>query len=244
MAKNNLLYGLRSIIEAIQSGKEIEKVFLKKDLSNPIASELKGICRNYNIPISYVPIEKINRITTKNHQGAIAYTSEIEYKNIEEILIRAYEEGRTPLFLILDEITDTRNLGAIARTAECCGVDAIVLPIKGSALINSDTIKTSAGALHYLNICRVKSLVEVVKYLKDSGLQIFAADEKNNIDYTEVKYSEPCAIIMGSEESGICKELLDLADNKITIPVLGQIKSLNVSVATAVILYEVVKQRK
>lgn len=241
--KDEIIFGSHSVIEAIEAGKEIEQIFVKKNLQNELSSKMLKLARENNILVKYVPIEKLNRISRKNHQGVIAMISPIEYQNIEEILIRTFEKGETPLFLILDGVTDTRNLGAITRTAECAGVHAIILGKKNSAQISSDTVKTSAGALMHIPICRVDNLARTAVFLRESGINIFAANEKNNEEYTNPDYTLPAAIIMGSEDKGISKDLLDLSDKSITIPILGKIQSLNVSVACGVILYEAVKQR-
>jgi 23S rRNA (guanosine2251-2'-O)-methyltransferase len=243
MKKDEIIFGSHSVIEAIEAGKEIEQIFVKKNLRNELSNKMLQMAREKDILIKYVPIEKLNRITRKNHQGAIAFVSPIEYQNLEEILIRTYENGESPFFLVLDGITDTRNMGAIARTAECAGVHAIIVGKKNSAQISSDTVKTSAGALMHIPICRVDSLPKTVTYLRESGIKIFSANEKNNEDYAKVDYNHPCAVVMGAEDKGISRDLLDLSDKSITIPIIGKIQSLNVSVACGVILYEAVKQR-
>ncbi len=243
LKKDQLVYGTRAIIEAVRSGKEIDKLLLKKGRQNPLYKELMQLIKERNIPVQNVPVEKLNKITVKNHQGAIAFISSIIYQDIEQIIPMLYEEGKTPLILILDSITDVRNLGAIARTAECSGVDAIVIPSRGSAQINADAIKTSSGALNIIPVHRSHNLKETIDFLKNSGLQIIAASEKANKDYTQADFKMPTAIIMGSEERGISPEYLKRTDIHVAIPILGTIESLNVSVATAVMLYEVVRQR-
>lgn len=243
MKKENQIYGLRPVIEAIKSGKEIDKILFQKGLKGTIYNELRTLAINKNIAIQFVPVEKLNRITRKNHQGIVAYISLINYYNIEDILPMVYEKGETPLFLILDRITDVRNIGAISRTAECAGVQAIIIPDKGSAQINADAIKSSAGALHLVNIVKSRNLKNTIKYLKDSGIQIVACTEKSDDYYYSTDFTIPTAIIMGSEENGISNDLLNISDCKVKIPVKGEIESLNVSVASAVIVYEAVKQR-
>jgi 23S rRNA (guanosine2251-2'-O)-methyltransferase len=189
-------------------------------------------------------MEKLNRITRQNHQGVVAMISEITYQKIEAILPMVYEQGKTPLVVMLDHITDVRNLGAIARTAECSGVDAILIPEKGSAQVNQDAIKTSAGALYKVPVCRYNSSKEIITFLKSSGLKIVAATEEASSDYTDIEMTQPVALILGSEESGISAELLKISDELIRIPIFGDIQSLNVSVAAGVIIYEILRQRK
>lgn len=239
-----MLFGSRAVIEAIRAGKELDKVFLQNNLSNDLSSELKKLIRENNIPFQYVPSEKLNRLSSKNHQGVIAFLSSIHYHEIENILPVLFEEGKTPLLLILDRITDVRNFGAIARTAECSGVHAIIIPSRGAAQINGDAIKTSAGALHEIPVCRSENLKATIDYIKESGLQIIACTEKSEKFYHETNLNIPTAIIVGSEEDGISGEYLKRADDKVKIPLLGKIESLNVSVATAIILYEAVRQRQ
>ena len=237
------IYGIHSIIEAIRSGKEIEKLFLSKQASGDLFKELFALARENNIPTQFVPNEKLNRMTSKVHQGAIAYTSEITFYKIEQILPGIFEKGETPLLLILDSITDFRNFGAIVRTAECAGVHAIIIPVKGAATINADAVKTSAGALHTVPICREKSINQTISFLKQSGVQIIAATEKVENFYYNADFILPTAIIMGSEDEGIQSSIIVLADNAVKIPLAGSIASLNVSVATGILLFEAVKQR-
>ncbi len=243
MKEKEMIFGLRPVIEAIEAGKEIDKILIKKELSGDLAKELFTAMKGTQIPLTRVPIEKLNRLTMKNHQGVVAYLSSVTYQRIEDIIPFIYEEGRTPFIVILDGITDVRNFGAIARTCECAGVDAIVVPVKGGAAVNADAVKTSAGALHTIPVCRENSLTEVVRFLKASGLTIYAASEKAVDNYTEVDYTVPTAIVMGSEDVGISPQMLRLCDKIIRIPILGNIQSLNVSVATGVLLYEGIRQR-
>jgi len=244
MKKENFIYGIRPVIEALKSGKEIEKILIQKGLRGEGFQQLHTLMREMEIPVQFVPLEKLDRMTRQNHQGVVAMISEITYQKIEAILPTVYEQGRVPLVLLLDHITDVRNLGAIARTAECAGVDAILIPETGSAQLNQDAIKTSAGALYKVPVCRYHSAKESVTFLKNSGLKIIAATEKANSDYTGVEMTQPLALILGSEESGISAELLGVADELIQIPIRGEIQSLNVSVAAGVILYEILRQRK
>ena len=244
MKKENIIYGIRPIIEAVKSGKEIDKILIQTGLNNELYFQLRKLINEFKIPFQYVPVKKLNRISSKNHQGVICFISNIVYNNIENLLPGIYEDGKLPLLLILDRITDVRNMGAIVRTAECAGVDAIIIPEKGSAQINSDTIKASAGSLYKIPVCKSKNIKNTIEYLKESGVQIIAATEKADNYYTSADFTKPTAIIMGSEENGVSGEYLKRSDLKVKIPILGDIESLNVSVATGVILYEAVNQRK
>ncbi len=243
MNKDEFVFGTRAVIEAIKTGRFIERIFLKKGLKNELSQELFQLIREEQIPFQFVPIEKINRITRKNHQGVLALLSPIEYQNIETLLPGIYETGKDPFFLILDQVTDVRNFGAIVRSAECAGVNAIIIPEKGTARIGGDAVKTSAGAIHHIPICKVQSLSKSIIFLKNSGIKVAAATEKATTLYTNAKLNIPLAIVMGSEESGISKPVLELADELLSIPILGKIESLNVSVAAAIMLYEVVRQK-
>jgi 23S rRNA (guanosine2251-2'-O)-methyltransferase len=243
MDDQNLIFGMRAVIEAVNAGKEIEKILLQKGLSNELYNQLRQALRGQTIPIQFVPPEKLKRITDKNHQGVVAYLTEITYYETEELLSRIFEKGRIPLVLILDRITDVRNFGAVARSAECAGVDFIIIPARGAAQINGDAIKTSAGALHRLPVCREDNLKNTIDYLKESGLQIVACHEKTEQLIYDADLKKPTAIIMGSEENGISGEYLKRSDIQVKIPMPGTIASLNVSVATGIILFEAVKQR-
>ncbi len=241
--KEDYIFGTRAVIEAIKTGKTIDKVLIKKGLRNELVTELQLLLRETQIASQYVPVEKINRITRKNHQGVLAFISPVEFDNIETILPGIFEDGKMPLVLILDQITDVRNFGAIARSAECAGVQAIITPEKGMARIGADAIKTSAGAIHHIPICRVKNLAHTIQFLRDSGLHIVAATEKGDKLYTNAELNVPLAIIMGSEDTGISRQILEMTDEQLKIPILGKIESLNVSVAASLIVYEAVRQR-
>ena len=240
---DNLIFGTRAVIEAINAGKEIDKIIIQKGLSNQLYNELRKAIQDLDIPIQIVPPEKINRISTKNHQGVLAFVSQITYYEVEELLTETFEKGKTPLVLILDRVTDVRNFGAIARSADCAGVDFIVIPSRGAAQINADAVKTSAGALNRMKVCRVDNLKNTIDYLKESGLQIIACHEKTTSYHFNADLTKPSAIIMGSEENGISNEYLKRSDMQVKIPMVGNIASLNVSVAAGVILFEAVKQR-
>lgn len=240
---NQMIFGIRAIIEAIKDGKDIESLFIQRGLTGGLFVELKELLKQYDIPSQQVPIEKLNRITLKNHQGVIAFISPITYQKIEDIIPTIYEDGKVPLILILDGITDVRNFGAIVRTAECAGVQAIVVPKKGSAQINPDAVKTSAGALYKVPICRHDNLLSILRFLKDSGLQIVACTEKTEDLLYHPNFTLPTAIVMGAEDEGISFELMRNADYLTKIPMNGDIESLNVSVSAGIILYEAVRQR-
>lgn len=238
-----MVFGIRAIIEAIKSGKEIENLYLQRGLTGGIILELRALINDQEIGFQLVPVEKLNRLTPKNHQGAVAFISPISYDKIENIIPSIYEKGEVPLILILDGITDVRNFGAIARTAECAGVHALIVPSKGSAQINPDAIKTSAGALYKIPVCRHDSLFKTAKFLQESGLQLVACTEKTNDYLYKPDYTVPTAIIMGSEENGISTELIRIADHLAKIPMYGEIESLNVSVSAGILLYEAVRQK-
>ncbi|MDR0206191.1 MAG: 23S rRNA (guanosine(2251)-2'-O)-methyltransferase RlmB [Bacteroidales bacterium] len=240
---NNTIYGIRPILEAIESGKTIDKVFIQKGLHGDLFKDFFIKVRHRKIPFQYVPVEKINKITRSNHQGVVAFLSAIEYHSIFDIIPSIFEECRIPFIVILDKVTDVRNIGAIARSAECAGVDAIVLPLKGGAQLNEDAVKTSSGALLKMPICRHSNLVEVINFLKESGIEVIGIYEKAEKMYFNKDFTKPLCIIMGNEYEGIAWDYLRECNDSIKIPMMGTIESLNVSVATGIILFEVVKQR-
>ena len=239
----NFVFGIRPIIEAINSGKTIDKLFIQKGLHNDLFSELWKLVRLRRINYKHVPIEKINRLTRKNHQGVYAFISPIDFYNIENVIPSLYEKGNNPLILVLDRITDVRNFGAICRTALCAGVDSILIPEQNAAAINADAIKTSAGALLKIPICRTWNLKESLQFLKDSGLQLIACTEKATNTIYSINYKRPISIIMGSENDGISNEFIKMSHYKAKIPMSNSIDSLNVSVSTGIILSEAIKQR-
>ncbi|MDE5586356.1 MAG: 23S rRNA (guanosine(2251)-2'-O)-methyltransferase RlmB [Muribaculaceae bacterium] len=243
MEKSDYIFGLRAIIEAIEAGKDIDKILVKTDINGDLARELLGKAKTYGILVRRVPLEKLNRITMKNHQGAIAILAAVPYQNLDNMIPMLYEEGRNPLMVVLDGVTDIRNFGAISRTACCAGVDAIVIPSHNSVSITADAVKTSAGALFHIPVCREKSTIDAVRKLKDNGYKIVAATEKGASNYTTVDFTVPVAIVMGAEETGISDEVLRIADNLAAIPIIGEIGSLNVSVAAGIMIYEAVRQR-
>ena len=243
MDKNDYIYGIRPVMEAIEAGKDIDKVLVKKDLSGDLINELYELVKRYRILIQRVPLEKINRITRKNHQGVLAVLSSVTYSNISNVMPEIYENGRMPFLVALDGITDVRNFGAIARTCECAGVDAVVIPERHSVSVSGDAMKTSAGALNYLQVCRERSMQGALEYLKKNGCKIVGASGKTKKTYTDVDYTVPTVIVMGSEDTGMTPEIEAVCDELVTIPEYGQINSLNVSVAAGIMMYEVVRQR-
>jgi 23S rRNA (guanosine2251-2'-O)-methyltransferase len=243
MEEDNLIFGTRAVIEALDAGKDIEKIFIQKGLSNELYHQLRQALKGQAVPIQIVPPEKLKRITDKNHQGVVAYLTEITYYSTEDLLANVFEKGRVPLILILDRVTDVRNFGAIARGAECAGVDFMIIPSRGAAQINGDAIKTSAGALHRLKVCREDNLKTTIEFLKEGGLQIISCHEKTDNLIYAADFTKPTAIIMGSEENGISNEYLKRSDMQVKIPMAGKIASLNVSVAAGIVLFEAVKQR-
>lgn len=240
---SDFVFGIRPVIEAIRSGKEIERILMQKEVGGSVVTELVQLANKHNIPIVKVPMEKLNRITRKVHQGVICFMSSVIYASLDNIVSEVYRKGETPFILVLDRVTDVRNFGAIARSAECMGIQAIVIPSRGSAQINSDAVKTSAGALNYIPVCREDNLKTTLKYLKDNGLKIIACSEKGGKNIDSADCTGPMALIMGSEEDGISSEYLKLSDEMLKIPITGKIQSLNVSVAAGIMMYEVVRQR-
>ena len=238
------IYGLRPVIEAIDSDMQIDRVLLQNGLTGTLATDLKSRIRDRNIPFQFVPVEKLNRLTKGNHQGVAAMIAPIRYKQAMELIPKLMEEKDAPLLLMLDRVTDVRNFGAIARTAECTGADAIIIPDHGSAQVSDDAVKTSSGALLRIPVCREGNLKTVLNLARQCGLQVVAATEKGATDYLDVDFKLPTLLIMGAEETGISPELLKLANVRAKLPIMGQIQSLNVSVAAAVFMYEVLRQRR
>lgn len=244
MEKTDYIFGIRAVIEALEAGKEIDKILVKKDLQGELVQELFAAVRTAGVVVQRVPVERINRITRKNHQGVVAFVSAVEYYRLEELVPSLYEAGKVPFVVLLDGVTDVRNFGAIARTCECAGADAVVIPSRGSVSVNADAVKTSAGALHTLPVCRERSIQEAVRYLHDSGFTVVAATEKSDKNYTEADYTVPVALVMGAEDTGVSSAVLRYCDEMVAIPMRGTIGSLNVSVAAAVMMYEAVRQRR
>jgi 23S rRNA (guanosine2251-2'-O)-methyltransferase len=239
----HIIFGVRAVIEAIRADRPINKILIQRGMQKELFKELKEELANKKYNLQFVPIYKLNRMTRKNHQGVIAEVSPIHYQEVEPILNRLYEKGEVPLFLILDRLTDVRNFGAIARTAECTGVHAIIIPDKDSVSVTADAVKTSAGALNKIPVCKVSDLNSIIHYLKESGVQIAASTEKTKALIYEADLTVPLAIVMGSEEDGVSMKILAEADIKAKIPMVGTIASLNVSVSAGIMMYEVSRQR-
>ncbi len=241
--ESDCIFGLRAVIEAIKAGKQIDRLLIKQGLQGSLYHEMMTEVKAHNIVYQIVPLERIELVTKKNHQGVLAWLSEIEFQYIANLLPMIFEKGEDPLFIALDGVSDVRNFGAIVRTAECLGAHGIIIPEKGSARITADAVKTSAGALHTFPVCREKSIVKAIEYLKDSGLKVISAAERSGVVLTEAKFSGPTVLILGSEEKGISRELISLSDFQVKIPMTGTIESLNVSVAAGIFLYEIIRQR-
>lgn len=238
------IYGIRAILEAIASNQPINKVFLQKGLKGELFRELEAEIRKNSISASYVPLEKLNRLTKNNHQGAVANISPVEFSDFEALVEQVLKDHASPFFLLLDRVSDVRNFGAIIRTAECTGIHGIIIPKTGAAPITEDTVKTSAGAAFKVPIAKVDHLKDAIFYLQSSGIKVIAATEKAQDDIYNIDLNNPCAIVMGAEDKGISPSILNLVDEKAKLPLLGEIGSLNVSVACGVFLYEVVRQRR
>jgi len=241
--ESDCIFGLRPVIEAIKAGKQIDRLLVRQGLQGALYRELMNEVRLHNIVYQIVPVERIELVTRKNHQGVLAWLSVIEYQYIANLLPMIFEKGEDPLIIALDGISDVRNFGAIVRTAECLGAHAVVIPEKGSARITSDAVKTSAGALHTLPVCREKSIVRATEFLKESGLKVICAVERSGNTISKTNLTGPILLIVGSEDKGINRELVALADNTVSIPMTGAIGSLNVSVAAGILMYEIVRQR-
>jgi 23S rRNA (guanosine2251-2'-O)-methyltransferase len=243
MDKEDYIFGTRAVLEAVDAGKQIDKVMLNRDARNDLSKELLKVLKERKIFFQYVPIQKLNSITRKNHQGVIAFISPVLFSDIEEVITATFEAGKVPFIVVLDGVTDVRNFGAIVRTAECAGVHAVLVPEMNSAGIRGDAVKTSAGALFKVPVCRTNSLRKTLEAVKQAGLQIVSADEKAPDYYYQSNFTIPTALVLGDEEKGISGSILSLSDSTVKIPLLGEIKSLNVSVAASVLIYETVRQR-
>jgi len=241
--KNTLVVGRKAIIEAMQTGKQLERIYMQSTIHGEVIEEIRKLADQYQIPINKVPVEKLNNFNVSNHEGCVALIAKVQYQNLQDVISFVVDKGETPLFLILDGITDIRNIGGIARSAFCFGVNAIIIPDKGVGALNEDAILTSAGALEQIAVCRVNSLMKAVDELHMNGIKVFASDMKATKKVYELDMKEPCAIVMGGEEQGVYPALLKICDVQFQIPMTGDFDSLNVSVATGIILYEVMKQR-
>jgi len=244
MAKNsNIIYGLRPVMEAIAAHQQIDRILLQNGLSGSLVGQLRTMIRDAQIPFQFVPVERLDHLVQGNHQGVVATIAAVQYHAFVDVMERLQEADHAPLVVMLDHVTDVRNMGAIARTAECAGVDAIVVPDRGSAQMGEDAIKTSSGALLRLPVCRESNLKTVVNMARQYGLSVVAATEKGSVPYTEIDFRQPTLLVMGAEETGISNEVLRLCDQRAAIPIRGEVQSLNVSVAAGVMIYEAVRQR-
>jgi 23S rRNA (guanosine2251-2'-O)-methyltransferase len=241
--KSSLIIGRSKVIEAIKQGKQLERIYLASAIPGDVIDEIKDLAAANEIPVNKVPVEKINSFNVSNHEGCVAVISKIKYQNLQEIISFIVEKGNTPLLLILDGITDIRNIGAIARTAYCCGVHAIIIPEKGVGALNEDAITTSAGALEKISVCRVNSLMKAVDELHLNGIKVFASEMTAEKNVFDLNLTEPCTVVLGSEDKGIYPALMKICDEHFKIPMKGDFESLNVSVAAGIILYEAMKQR-
>ncbi len=240
---SSLIYGRHPVLDAIRAGRPLDKVMLQKGTRGEFEKEVRKLTKAHGITLQYAPKERLSKFTKGNHQGILAFVSLIPYYNIDDVLPFAYEKGEVPLIVILENVTDVRNFGSIARSAECAGAHAIVVPLKGAARINAEAMKTSAGALNALRVCRTNSLSNVIQYLKDSGVQVVATSLEGTQMVYEVDFTIPTAIVMGSEGDGISAHMTSISDQLCRIPQVGQTDSYNVSVASGILLYEVLRQR-
>lgn len=241
--KNDFIFGIRAVEEAMKSGSHCDKVLLRKGMGGDTIDAIKSFMRENNVPLQEVPDAKLNRITRKNHQGIIALMSPVAFHQVEDVLMNLFDEGRDPFFIMLDEVTDVRNFGGIVRTAECAGAHAIIIPQRGSARVGGDAVKTSAGALFNIPVCKTNNLKQTLKYLKDSGLKSVAATEKSTDFYFNCDLNGPIVLVLGAEDTGISKQLLEQVDIQAALPINGKIASLNVSNAASVMIYDIVRQR-
>jgi 23S rRNA (guanosine2251-2'-O)-methyltransferase len=241
--KSSLIIGRQPVIEAMQSGRSIDKILFQRNVSGDSIGRIRQLAREYNIPIQQVPPEKLHALTKANHQGVIAIAGLVQYMDLQQVIDHVVAKGETPLFLLLDGITDVRNIGAIARSAVCCGAQAIIIPDKGIAALNEEALKSSAGALEKIDICRVSSLMKAVDTLHLNGITVLATEMTAEKLISDVDFNIPCCIVMGSEDKGIFPALLKICDEKVKIPMPGNFESLNVSVAAGIVLYEAVRQR-
>lgn len=241
--KSTLVIGRKAVTEAMQSGKHLERIYLQSNVHGEAIDIIKTLAEKTQTPINKVPVEKLNNFNVSNHEGCVALIAKVQYQELQDVISFVVEKGEVPLFLILDGITDIRNIGGIARSAFCFGVNAIIIPDKGVGALNEDAVLTSAGALEHIAVCRVNSLMKAVDELHLNGIKVFASEMKATKKIYELGMKEPCAIVMGGEEKGIYPALLKICDEQFQIPMTGNFDSLNVSVATGIILYEVMKQR-
>jgi len=237
------VYGRHAVFEALEAGRSIDRILLKRDLDSATARAITERAHAAGVPMQRVPIQRLDRITRKTHQGMIALLAAVDYYRLDDLIPSWFDEGGNPMVVVLDGVTDVRNFGAIARTCECAGVNAIVIPDHGSVSITADAVKTSAGALNVLPVCRVPRLTDAITLLRDSGFDIVGTSDHNATDYTTPDYTHPVAIVLGDEGNGISPQVMDLCNHRVVIPEFGQINSLNVSVAAGIVIYEAVRQR-
>lgn len=241
--KSSLVVGRKAVIEAMQTGKQLERIYLQANVHGETVDEIKRLAEKTQTPINKVPVEKLNNLNVSNHEGCVALIAKVQYQDLQDVISLVVENGEVPLFLLLDGVTDIRNIGGIARSAYCFGVNAIIIPDKGVGALNEDAVLTSAGALEHIAVCRVNSLMKAVDDLHMNGIRVFASEMKASKKTYDCNFAEPCAIVMGGEEKGIYPALMKICDERFQIPMTGDFDSLNVSVATGIILYEVMKQR-
>ena len=243
MKKNTLIIGRQPLIEAIQTGRAIDKILFQRNVSGESIGDIRRLAKEYNIPIQQVPPEKLHTFTRANHQGVIAFAALVAYMNLQQVIDHVVGQGELPLFIMLDGVTDVRNIGGIARTALCCGAQAIIIPDKGTGALNEEALKSSAGALERIHVCRVGSLMKAVDELHLNGIKVYASEMEASARVAELNFAEPCCVVMGGEENGVFPALMKICDASFKIPMKGDFESLNVSVATGMILYEVMRQR-
>ncbi len=241
--KTRTIVGRQPLVEAIAAGVVIDKILLQKNATGEVLNQIRLLSKEHNIPLQFVPIEKLNSLTRSNHQGVIAFAAVIKYYEVQQVIDLTIANGETPLFIMLDSITDVRNIGAIARTALCCGVQAIIIPDKGVGALNEEALKASAGALEHVHVCRVNSLMKTVDELHLNGIKVFASEMKASKTIKEISLQEPCCIVLGGEEKGVYPALMKICDDSFHIPMKGKFESLNVSVASGMILYETMQKR-
>jgi 23S rRNA (guanosine2251-2'-O)-methyltransferase len=241
--KNTLVIGRQAVIAALQEGKQLERIYLQATVHGDVIDSIRELAEKKLVPINKVPVEKLNSLNVSNHEGCIAVISKIQYQNLQDVISFVVEKGETPLFVMLDGITDIRNIGAIARSAYCFGVHAIIIPDKGVGALNEDAILTSAGALEKMAVCRVNSLMKAVDELHLNGIKVFASEMTAEKKIFDIDLKDPCAVVLGGEEHGIYPALMKICDEQFQIPMTGDFESLNVSVANGVILYEAMRQR-
>jgi 23S rRNA (guanosine2251-2'-O)-methyltransferase len=241
--KTRTIVGRQPLVEAIAAGVAIDKILLQKNANGEVLNQIRHLSKEHNIPLQFVPVEKLNSLTRSNHQGLIAFAAVVKYYEVQQVIDLTISNGETPLFIMLDGITDVRNIGAIARTALCCGVQAIIIPDKGVGALNEEALKASAGALEHVHVCRVNSLMKTVDELHLNGIKVFASEMKATKSIKEIALQDPCCIVLGGEEKGVYPALMKICDESFHIPMKGKFESLNVSVASGMILYEAMQQR-